>query len=214
MNAETIADRLGQSRTVHLPFYAGDNLSFILDPVFLFHEAAFLLTMSSELPYRVRNRSHSRHPVKGIKQHGACLSGSRVSAATANIPNPRLREEKAPAEQPRLFPFCSLIRKTKRTCPCSDRPTSSLHVILGVAQTVVCSHWTVQSRMLNPVCLKLQFAPLARSHHPETGSFRIMHSALFVKPRSGGELMCGFDQLSRRGVFRMGFILAVASLPQ
>jgi len=41
---------------------------------------------------------------QGIRQKGsghtcACLSGSRISAATANIPNPRLRAEKAPIEQ-------------------------------------------------------------------------------------------------------------------
>jgi hypothetical protein len=42
LDAETVADRLGQSRTVHLPFYAGDNLSIMLDPAFLFHEAALL----------------------------------------------------------------------------------------------------------------------------------------------------------------------------
>jgi hypothetical protein len=41
--AETIADRLGQSRLIHLSFYAGDNLSVILDPAFHFHEAAPLL---------------------------------------------------------------------------------------------------------------------------------------------------------------------------
>jgi hypothetical protein len=39
LGAETVADRLGQSRLVHLPFYAGYNLSFNLDPAFLFHEA-------------------------------------------------------------------------------------------------------------------------------------------------------------------------------
>jgi hypothetical protein len=42
MGAETVSHRLGQSRLIHLPFYAGDNLSFILDPAFLFHEAALL----------------------------------------------------------------------------------------------------------------------------------------------------------------------------
>jgi hypothetical protein len=41
-----------------------------------------------------------------------------------------------------------------------------------------------------------------------------MQNALFINPHSGGELMYGFDQLSRRGVFRMGFTLAVASLPE
>jgi hypothetical protein len=41
--AETIADRLGQSRLIHLPFYAGNNLSVILDPAFHFHKAAPLL---------------------------------------------------------------------------------------------------------------------------------------------------------------------------
>jgi hypothetical protein len=40
--AETVADRLGQSRLIHLPFHAGNNLSFILDLAFLFHEVVFL----------------------------------------------------------------------------------------------------------------------------------------------------------------------------
>ena len=43
LGAEAIADRLGQSRLIHLPFYARDNLSFNLDPAFLFHEATFLM---------------------------------------------------------------------------------------------------------------------------------------------------------------------------
>jgi hypothetical protein len=42
LDAETIADRFGQSRLIHLPFYAGDNLSFVLDPTFLFHEVILL----------------------------------------------------------------------------------------------------------------------------------------------------------------------------
>ena len=42
LGAETVADRLGQSRLIHLPFYAGDNLSFNFDPAFLFHEATLL----------------------------------------------------------------------------------------------------------------------------------------------------------------------------
>jgi hypothetical protein len=45
-----------------------------------------------------------------------------------------------------------------------------------------------------------------------TSHFRIRHSALFVKPHSDGELMYDFDQLSGRGVFKIGFTLAVASL--
>jgi hypothetical protein len=45
-----------------------------------------------------------------------------------------------------------------------------------------------------------------------TGHFRIRHSALFVKQHSGRELMYNFDQLSGRGVFKIGFTLAVASL--
>jgi VIT1/CCC1 family predicted Fe2+/Mn2+ transporter len=35
---------------------------------------------------------------------------------------------------------------------------------------------------------------------------QVRHSALFVKPHSGGELMCDFDQLSGSGLFRMGLI--------
>jgi len=58
------------------------------------------------------------------------LSGRVVSAATANIPSHRLRAEKAPLEQSRLFPCCDLTRKRKRTRPCNDCPTSSLHMIL------------------------------------------------------------------------------------
>ena len=42
LGAETVADRLGQSWAIHFPFYAGYNLSFNLDPAFLFHEAALL----------------------------------------------------------------------------------------------------------------------------------------------------------------------------
>ena len=42
LGAETVADRLGQSRLIHLPFHAGDNLSFNLDPAFLFHESTLL----------------------------------------------------------------------------------------------------------------------------------------------------------------------------
>jgi hypothetical protein len=42
LGAETFADRFGQSRLIHLPSYAGDNLSFIFDPAFLFHEVALL----------------------------------------------------------------------------------------------------------------------------------------------------------------------------
>ena len=66
-----------------------------------------------------------------------CLFGSRVSDATANIPSPRLQAEKAPLEQSRLFPCCNLTLKKKRTRPWYDCPTSSLHVILRLAQTVV-----------------------------------------------------------------------------
>ena len=53
-------------------------------------------------------------------------SASQASAATANIPSPRLRAEKAPPEQSRLFPFCNLTLKTKRNRPWYDRPASSL----------------------------------------------------------------------------------------
>jgi hypothetical protein len=42
LGAETVAHRLGQSRPIHLPFYAGDNLSRNLDPALLFHEVALL----------------------------------------------------------------------------------------------------------------------------------------------------------------------------
>ena len=42
LGTETGADRLGQSRLIHLLFYAGDNLSFNLDLAFLFHETALL----------------------------------------------------------------------------------------------------------------------------------------------------------------------------
>src|ERR1019366_7707212 len=61
--------------------------------------SALLRTMSSELPYRVRSRSSSRHPQIGSNSICMCLFGSGVSAATANIPSPRLRAEKAPLEQ-------------------------------------------------------------------------------------------------------------------
>ena len=78
----------------------------------------------------------------GIPQIGSigtctCLFGSRVSAATANIPSPRLQAEKAPLEQSIRFPCCNLTLKTKQTRPWYDCPTSSLHMILRVAQTVV-----------------------------------------------------------------------------
>jgi hypothetical protein len=41
LGAETFADRLGQSRLIHLRFYTGDNPSFILDPAILFHQPPF-----------------------------------------------------------------------------------------------------------------------------------------------------------------------------
>ena len=75
----------------------------------------------------------------------ACLSGGRVSGATANIPSLRLRAEKAPQQQSKLLTCCNLTCKGKRTRPCNDCPTSSLHMILRVAQTVVCSHWIAPS---------------------------------------------------------------------
>ena len=68
--------------------------------------------------------------------------------------------------------------------------------------------------MLKPRWLKLQFAPLTRSHGPETGHFRVRYGALLVEPHSGEELMCDFDQRSGRGVFRMGFTLVAASLAE
>ena|ERR1035438_8068896 len=37
---ETVPDRLRQSRLIHLPFYAGDDLSFSLDLTFLFHKVS------------------------------------------------------------------------------------------------------------------------------------------------------------------------------
>jgi hypothetical protein len=42
LGTETFADRRGQSRLIHLPFYTGHNISFDLNPAFLFHEAALL----------------------------------------------------------------------------------------------------------------------------------------------------------------------------
>jgi hypothetical protein len=42
LGAETVADRLGQSRLIHLPFHAGGYLSFNLDAAFLFHESTLL----------------------------------------------------------------------------------------------------------------------------------------------------------------------------
>ena len=88
----------------------------------------------------------------GIPQTGSnstckCLFGSRLSAATANIPNPRLRAEIAPVEQSRLSPCCDLTRKTKRTRPCIDCPTYSLHMILRMARTIVRSQWSTPSVM-------------------------------------------------------------------
>jgi pyruvate/2-oxoglutarate dehydrogenase complex dihydrolipoamide dehydrogenase (E3) component len=65
------------------------------------------------------------------------VSGSCASCATANIPSPRLRAEIVPLEQSILLTCCNLTRKRKRTRPCNDCPTSSLHMILGVAQMVV-----------------------------------------------------------------------------
>ena len=80
-------------------------------------------------------------------------------------------------------PVAQLDRAAASTGACFMKPQS-----LGVVQT--------PPRTAIPA--------LARSHHPETGYFCVRHSALFVKPHSGGELMCDFDQLSGRGVFRMG----------
>jgi hypothetical protein len=42
LSAEIFSDRLGQSRLIHLSFYLGHNPFIILDPAFLFHEAALL----------------------------------------------------------------------------------------------------------------------------------------------------------------------------
>jgi hypothetical protein len=42
LGAETPADRLRQAWLIHLLFYPGDNLSFILDVAYLLHEAALL----------------------------------------------------------------------------------------------------------------------------------------------------------------------------
>jgi hypothetical protein len=73
----------------------------------------------------------------GSKRPMQVMIRSRISYATANIPSPRLRAEKAPAGQSELFPCCNLTRQTKRTRPWYDCPTSSLRVILRVAATIV-----------------------------------------------------------------------------
>src|ERR1017187_1737876 len=62
-----------------------------------------------------------------------CLFGGHFSGATAYIPSPRLRAEKAPLEQSKLLTCCNLTRR-KRTRPCNDCPISSLDVILKSAQ--------------------------------------------------------------------------------
>ena len=81
----------------------------------------------SAVSYRIEFRADlpSRIPKIGSNSACTCLFGSHFSAATAYIPSPRLRAEKAPVEQSRLFPCCNLPRKTKRTRPCNDCPTSS-----------------------------------------------------------------------------------------
>jgi hypothetical protein len=81
-----------------------------------------------------------------------------LSAATANIPSHHPQAEKVLIERSRLFPCCNLTGKRKRTRPCSDCLASSLHLILRIAQTVVCSHWTTMSRALKPRFGNLQFS--------------------------------------------------------
>ena len=91
--------------------------------------------MSSELPIKFGAAFPAGITQAGSSSTARSLFVIRFSAATANIPSPRLRAEKAPVERSRLFPCCNLTRKTKRTRPCSDCPTSSLHMILRVAKT-------------------------------------------------------------------------------
>jgi hypothetical protein len=88
-------------------------------------ESRTLTPISSELLYRVsepiflhdaQNRSNSAY---------RSLFGSDLSDATAYIPSPRLRAEKAPLKRSKLLTFCNLTRKRKRTRPCNDCPTSS-----------------------------------------------------------------------------------------
>lgn|SRR5208337_36187 len=93
LGAETVADRLGQSRLIHLSSYAGDNLPRNIDPAYLFHETTLLQTMNSELPYRVRSRSSSRHPANRIKEPRA----GDNSAAALVPPPPRISP--APASE-------------------------------------------------------------------------------------------------------------------
>src|ERR1035441_10673327 len=89
--------------------------------------------MSSELRIELGADLSQGIRLKGSNNTCACLSGCDVSAANANIPSPHLRAEKAPIEQSILLTCCNLTRKRKRTRPCNDCPTSSLHVILRVA---------------------------------------------------------------------------------
>ena len=94
-----------------------------------------------------------------------CLFGSHFSDATAYIPSPRLRAEKAPLEQSKLLTCCNLTPKRKRTRPCNDCPTSSLDMILRVPQAVVCSHWITASTALQPRLRNLQLLPPALSNY-------------------------------------------------
>jgi len=86
---------------------------------------------------RVGSQSSTAIPQIGSSGVCKCLSGIRVSCATANSPSRRHRSEKLPVEQSIVLTYCDLIRQRKRTRPCNDCPTSSLDTILRVVQTVV-----------------------------------------------------------------------------
>jgi hypothetical protein len=147
LGGEPVADRLGQSWPIHLPFYARDNLSIFLDPAFHSHESTLPCTMSKSVSYRIEFGADLPAKIPQIGSACTCayLSGGCASCATANIPSPRLRAKIVLLEQSRWFPCCNLTRKMKQTRPCNDCPTSSLQMILRVAQTVVCSHWTTRA---------------------------------------------------------------------
>ena len=113
-----------------------------------------------------------------------CLFGSHFSDATAYIPSPRLRAEKAPLEQSKLLTCCNLTPKRKRTRPCNDCPTSSVDMILRVPQAVVCSHWITASKALQPRLRNLQLLPPALSNYGlETAGSAISGSLCLDHPQ-------------------------------
>ena len=107
-------------------------LSISIRPFFLMKRPSFERRAAN---YRIEFGVDLPSASPQLGSSGICTysSRSRVSCATANIPSPRHRAAKEPLERSILLTCCDLICKRKRTRPCNDCPTSSLHMILRVA---------------------------------------------------------------------------------